>query len=160
MSTFNYECRGPDMTSQVIDQPQSRAQGSPHDLEQRAEPRKDDDMPDLDSTPSYAVGLLTNVVMGDEIVEYLRRIDATLAPYGGRFLIHGASPAETEGRWPGDLIVIEFPDADGAASWYASDPYQAIIPLRSNTADASVAVFSGVPQPHRATDILTESTHG
>ena len=38
---------------------------------------------------SYAVAHLRTVTMGPEIAAYLQRIDATLAPFGGRFLIHG-----------------------------------------------------------------------
>ncbi|GAA4283254.1 DUF1330 domain-containing protein [Brevibacterium daeguense] len=103
---------------------------------------------------SYAVGLLSEVRMGADIAEYLRRIDDTLAPFSGRFLVHGNVPTELEGTWPGDLIVIEFPQAEGASAWYASEGYQAILPLRTDNADGVVAVFEGVEHPHRATDIL------
>jgi uncharacterized protein (DUF1330 family) len=65
-------------------------------------------------TPAYGVGHLRDVVVGPEIVEYLERIDATLEPFGGRFIIHGAHPEVLEGSWRGDLIVIEFPDLDHA----------------------------------------------
>jgi len=39
--------------------------------------------------PAYAIAYLRDVRFGEEIIEYLQRIDATLAPYGGRFLVHG-----------------------------------------------------------------------
>jgi uncharacterized protein (DUF1330 family) len=39
--------------------------------------------------PAYAVAHMHEVVMGPDIVEYLQRIDATLAPFGGRFAVHG-----------------------------------------------------------------------
>jgi hypothetical protein len=38
---------------------------------------------------AYAVAHLRRVNVGPEIVEYIARIDATLEPYDGRFLIHG-----------------------------------------------------------------------
>lgn len=72
-------------------------------------------------TRSYAVGILTEVVVGDAVREYLERIDATLEPFGGRFLIHGASPVVHEGADPGAVIVIEFPSANGAIEWYRSE---------------------------------------
>lgn len=106
------------------------------------------------SAPSYAVGLLARVDQNEEIVEYLRRIDDTLEPFGGRFLVHGAAPVEKEGRWPGALIVIEFPDPDGAQAWYSSGAYQEIVPLRTNNADGWVALFDGVTRPHRSVDVL------
>ena len=42
---------------------------------------------------AYAVANLHAVRMGPEIVRYLERIDATLAPFEGRFIIHGGPPA-------------------------------------------------------------------
>jgi hypothetical protein len=41
------------------------------------------------ATPSYAVGVFHDLEFGPDIVEYLHRIDETLAPFGGRFLVHG-----------------------------------------------------------------------
>jgi hypothetical protein len=38
--------------------------------------------------PAYAVGHLRNVRFGAEVIAYLQRIDGTLAPFDGRFLIH------------------------------------------------------------------------
>lgn len=112
---------------------------------------------DTKTVPSYAVGLLSDVRMGQDIAKYLKRIDDTLAPFSGRFLVHGASPTQVESRWPGDLIVIEFPETSAAADWYASDAYQAILPLRTGNAEGAVALFTGVEHPHRATDILNRA---
>lgn len=67
-----------------------------------------------EAAKAYAVALLYDVEVGPAIRAYLERIDATLAPFGGRFVIHGGAVTELEGTWPGDLIVIEFPD--GAAA--------------------------------------------
>ena len=56
--------------------------------------------------PAYAVAHMHQVTMGPPIVAYLERIDATLAPFGGRFLVHGGKVDVVEGSWPGNLIVI------------------------------------------------------
>jgi uncharacterized protein (DUF1330 family) len=45
-----------------------------------------------------------------EIVEYLRRIDGTLAPFGGKFIVHGGRQLVAEGPTDAVAIVIEFPD--------------------------------------------------
>jgi len=63
---------------------------------------------------TFAVARLHRVNMGAEIVEYLERIDETLEPFGGRFLVHGGRLEVLEGKWPGDLIIIEFPDRETA----------------------------------------------
>ena len=49
-------------------------------------------MADEDQIKSYAVGILTEVMMGVELAQYLERIDATLEPFGGSFLVHGDEP--------------------------------------------------------------------
>ena len=103
---------------------------------------------------AYAVARLYDVAMGTKIVAYLQKIDETLAPFGGRFLIHGGPVDQLEGAWSGDLIVVEFPDKDSARDWYASSAYQAILPLRSGHSKGDVILAEGVPHDHRATDIL------
>lgn len=104
--------------------------------------------------PSYAVALLTSTRWGPEIQEYLRRIDATLEPFGGRFLVHGGAPESREGAWGGDLVVLQFPEPDGAARWYSSPAYQEILPLRTQNATGTVALVEGVKPGHRAADLL------
>lgn len=103
---------------------------------------------------SYAVANLTNVAMGPDIVAYLEAIDTTLAPFDGRFIIHGGPKAMLEGNWTGDLIVISFPSRSNAEAWYASPDYQAILPLRTRNADGDTILIDGVGEDHKATDIL------
>jgi len=103
---------------------------------------------------SYAVGILQEVRMGAPIVEYLQRIDATLQPFDGHFIVHGGQPEVLEGVSPGTLIVIEFPDRSAAEQWYASSEYQAILPLRTDNADGTVFLIDGVDRDHLATDVL------
>lgn len=104
--------------------------------------------------PSYAIALLHDVTMGPEIAEYLARMDATLDPWQGRFLIHGARPEALEGAWKGDVIVIEFPDRAAAQGWYDSAAYQAILPLRRDHAKGVVFLVDGVSPGHRAAGLL------
>ena len=92
---------------------------------------------------------------GEQILAYLQGIDATLAPCGGRFIIHGGKQQLLEGRSPGDVIVIAFPDLSAARAWYASAAYQAILPLRLGHAEGDVFLIEGVEVGHRATDVLS-----
>lgn len=103
---------------------------------------------------AYGVARLRNVQVGPAIVEYLERIDATLAPYGGKFIIHGDRPTKLEGDWSGDLIVIEFPSRQAAVDWYESPAYQAILKLRTENSDSDVILIDGVDETHKATDVL------
>jgi uncharacterized protein (DUF1330 family) len=106
------------------------------------------------TAPAYGIALLRDVQMGPPIVEYLERIDATLAPYGGRFIVHGARPTVLEGGDPGTPVIIEFPDRAHAEDWYASPAYQEILPLRTEHSSSTVFVVDGVNADHRATDVL------
>lgn len=104
---------------------------------------------------SYAIGHLRNVNMGPDIVAYLETIDATLAPFQGRFIIHGGEKEQLEGTFSGDLIVIAFPDRQAASAWYASPAYQAILSKRTGNSQGDVFLIDGVDEDHRAADILS-----
>ena len=106
---------------------------------------------------SSAVAHMRQVTMGPAIVEYLQRIDATLAPFGGRFIVHGGAAEVLEGSWPGHLIVIEFPDRGRASAWYNSGAYQEIVALRTDNSESDVIVIDGVGPGHLATDVLAVS---
>ena len=104
--------------------------------------------------PAYAIGHFRKIEMGPPIVDYLERIDASLRPFGGRFLVHGAKPAVKEGDWPGNIVIIEFPDRAKAEAWYNSPAYRAILPLRTENTEGDVILVDGVFAGHRATDLL------
>lgn len=104
---------------------------------------------------AYAMARLTGVTMGPDIRTYLERIDATLSPFEGRFLVHGGPKIELEGAWPDDLIVIAFPDLATARAWYGSPAYREILPLRTRSSTGDVILIEGVDPDHRATDILS-----
>lgn len=51
---------------------------------------------------AYAIAALRNTtVPNEEVFDYMERIQSTLDPFGGRFLVHGAQPEDIEGSWPG-----------------------------------------------------------
>jgi uncharacterized protein (DUF1330 family) len=58
---------------------------------------------------AYAIANLHNPAPHREVAEYIERIQATLDPYGGRFLVHGAQHEVKEGSWGGAVVVIAFP---------------------------------------------------
>ena len=105
---------------------------------------------------AYAVAHLRSVDQNAEIVDYLSRIDATLDPFGGHFVVHGALPEVREGEWPGFLVVIGFPDLAAARAWYDSPAYQEILPLRTRNADGVALLVDGVPEGYRAVDYLAK----
>lgn len=108
----------------------------------------------MNDTPAYAIAYLRDVDLNEEIVDYLTRIDATLAPYGGRFLVHGGEIVPAEGTWDGQLVVLRFPTRADAEAWYASPAYADILPLRTRNSDSIACIVEGVPAGYQATDKL------
>jgi uncharacterized protein (DUF1330 family) len=104
--------------------------------------------------PAYAIALLSETNLNDDIRAYVEQIDSTLRPYFGRFIIHGGPYSRLEGELAGDLVVVEFPDLELASRWYKSPAYQAIKPLRAANSVGTVFLVQGVPTNHRAADIL------
>lgn len=103
---------------------------------------------------AYVVADLREVTMGPAIIEYLEKFDTALAPFGGRYIIHGGRKTVLEGDWAGDVIAVAFPDRAAAEAWYTSPAYQAIKALRTDNSEGDVILVDGVGENHRATDIL------
>ena len=103
---------------------------------------------------AYAVAVIKETRFGDEVKEYLRRIDSTLEPYEGKYLIHGGSYDVLEGGWDADVVLLEFPSMDQARAWYESPAYRAIRSLRIRNTEGPVILVQGVRDGHRGSDLL------
>ncbi|MEU1805493.1 DUF1330 domain-containing protein [Streptomyces sp. NPDC019937] len=93
---------------------------------------------------AYAIAHLRESRPHPDVIEYLERIQATLDPFQGRFIVHCGRLEVIEGTWPGDAVLIGFPDAERARGWYTSPAYQEILPLRTNHIEADVILVEGV----------------
>ena len=77
--------------------------------------------------------------------EYRRHVPATLAPFGGRFIVRGGTSETLEGSWqPQRLVVLEFPDRQAARAWWASGEYAGPKALRQRSARTELIVIDGV----------------
>ena len=77
--------------------------------------------------------VIVDVEVHDPIAykDYTDQVLATVAPYGGRFVVRGGAYETKEGHWqPKRIVVLEFPSFDAARAWYDSPAYQAILPIR------------------------------
>ncbi|MFF5333159.1 DUF1330 domain-containing protein [Streptomyces sp. NPDC013181] len=79
-----------------------------------------------------------------EVIDYIERIQATMDPYGGRFLVHNSPVEVVEGAWPGAVVVLAFPGMAEARAWYASPAYQELVPLRTRHMAGDVVLVEGV----------------
>ncbi|MFI5047364.1 MAG: DUF1330 domain-containing protein [Acidimicrobiia bacterium] len=70
---------------------------------------------------------------------------ASVEQYGGRYVVRGGASEVLEGeRVPGRLVVLEFPDADSARTWYDSPEYRAARAVRDGAATGSFILVDGV----------------
>ncbi|MFD9409472.1 DUF1330 domain-containing protein [Streptomyces sp. NPDC059989] len=99
---------------------------------------------------AYAIAHLRPETMNEEIFEYIERIQSTMDPFEGRFLVHGKEVEVLEGPFPGTVVVIGFPDIERARAWYASPAYQAILPLRTDHIAGEAVLVEGVPADYDA----------
>ena len=77
--------------------------------------------------------------------DYRRQVPATVAQYGGRFLVRGGQIQTLEGDWkPKRVVLTEFPSLEQARRWYDSPEYRALKALRSRCARGSVVLVEGV----------------
>jgi uncharacterized protein (DUF1330 family) len=77
--------------------------------------------------------------------DYKRLVLDTMTPFGGRFLVRGAAPEVLEGSWePKRLVILEFPDATTARTWWASPGYAAAKAIRQATSEGTLVLLEGV----------------
>ncbi|MCF3179680.1 DUF1330 domain-containing protein [Streptomyces polychromogenes] len=94
--------------------------------------------------PAYGFAHLRSRRNHSDVVEYLKRIQATLTPFAGRFVIHGPPAEIVEGTWPGSMVLIEFPSLAEARAWYDSAAYRAILRLRTDHIEGDLLLIEGV----------------
>jgi uncharacterized protein (DUF1330 family) len=76
--------------------------------------------------------------------EYVALVPGTIEPFGGRFVVRGGEHETFEGEWqPHRLVMIEFPSADHARRWYASQAYTAALAIRQRASTGSVVLVEG-----------------
>jgi uncharacterized protein (DUF1330 family) len=79
-----------------------------------------------------------------DVLEYLERIQDTLDPFHGRFVIHGPPAEVVEGDWQGSMVLIEFPGLPEARAWYGSPAYREILRLRTDHVVGDLLLIEGV----------------
>ncbi len=79
------------------------------------------------------------------IEEYRKQVPATIAKYGGRYLVRGGKHETLEGDWhPRRVIVLEFPSVEQAKRWYDCEEYRGPKALRFKTARTNLILVEGV----------------
>jgi uncharacterized protein (DUF1330 family) len=94
--------------------------------------------------PAYVIAQL--VITDPEGFEtYRNMVPATIAKYGGKFVVRGGTMETLEGHWdPQRLVILEFESAERAKQWWASEDYREAKQLRQRTAETQLIVVEGV----------------
>jgi len=76
---------------------------------------------------------------------YRAEVPATIAQYGGRYLVRGGATELVEaGPEPKRIVIVEFADAAAAKRWYHSPEYQKILPIRLANSTGRVFIVEGL----------------
>ena len=76
--------------------------------------------------------------------EYRKLAPATVAKYGGKYLVRGGHVEKVEGdRTPKRVVVLEFESFERAKQWYESTEYSAAKPLRHKAAISNLLIVEG-----------------
>jgi uncharacterized protein (DUF1330 family) len=76
---------------------------------------------------------------------YRTRAAASIARYGGRYLVRGGSIDALEGSWsPRTIIVVEFADSDRARAWYRSPEYAEALAVRDKALSRNLILVDGI----------------
>jgi uncharacterized protein (DUF1330 family) len=78
------------------------------------------------------------------IEAYRRLAAASVAKHGGRFIVRGGKLEFLEGGWePERIVVLEFPDAAQAKTWWSSAEYAAARLVRNTAARTRMILVEG-----------------
>jgi uncharacterized protein (DUF1330 family) len=94
-----------------------------------------------------AAFVLATVTIKDPVryEDYRRMVDATLVPFGGRFIARGGKIQVLEGDWhPNRLVILEFPSVERAQAWWGSPAYAEARALRQATSTGTLLILEGV----------------
>ena len=77
--------------------------------------------------------------------DYVKAVPATLAAFGGRFLVRGGKAESLEGTYqPRRFVIIEFESVERARAWWSSAEYAAPKALRQSIARTDLLIVEGV----------------
>ena len=78
----------------------------------------------------------------EKLKEYISQVPATMKPFGAKMLARGKKQKVLNGDCQHQMeAVFEFPSAESIDSWYTSDAYQALIPLREEATHMNIVVL-------------------
>ena len=76
---------------------------------------------------------------------YRTTVPDIISAHGGRILVRGGDPLPLDGVMPHRRrIIVEFNSPDAVNTFYYSDAYQAVQPIRLNTSNGFACLLTGM----------------
>ena len=90
---------------------------------------------------AYLIGQIS--VKDDELwAEYVAGVHESLSPFESNIIFRGKLVSILAGKHEHDLaVVIEFTDISALNSWFHSEKYQSLIPIRDKAADVVISTY-------------------
>jgi uncharacterized protein (DUF1330 family) len=93
--------------------------------------------------PAYIV---VQIAVQDPVTykHYKELAPASIAAYGGRYVVRGGPSEVLEGSWqPARLVVLEFPSGAQARAWWGSPEYAPAKAVRQRCAHTEMLLIEG-----------------
>lgn len=93
--------------------------------------------------PAYLVAEI-DITNPTGLEPYRTAVAATVAQYGGRFLVRAGTTELIEGGpEPKTIVILQFADAAAVKRWYDSPEYQKILPSRLDNSTGRLFIVEG-----------------
>lgn len=81
----------------------------------------------------------------DVFKQYQALVPATIAAYGGEYLVRGGEQVPLEGDARSSrTVVLRFPDMAAAKAWHASPEYEKPLAIRLGSATGTLLLVDGI----------------
>jgi uncharacterized protein (DUF1330 family) len=100
-----------------------------------------------------ATFVLAEITIHDPVTyeRYKQLAPASIAKYGGRYAVRGGATEALEGEWnPQRFVILEFPTADAARTWWNSPEYSAARAIRQQCSTGRLLLVDGPSLDPRA----------
>jgi uncharacterized protein (DUF1330 family) len=75
---------------------------------------------------------------------YRTAVPDIISAHGGRILVRGGDPQPLDGAVPQrHRVIVEFDSPEAVKTFYDSDAYQAVLPIRLNASNGFVCLMTG-----------------
>jgi uncharacterized protein (DUF1330 family) len=94
--------------------------------------------------PAY---LIVDIDITDPVkyADYIKEAPASIAAYGGRYVVRGGKAQRLEGSWnPKRVVVLQFDTYERALEWWGSEEYREPKALRQSASVSNMILVEGL----------------